>query len=360
MALKLKPVSRQVIVITGASSGIGLTTAEMAAAAGARVVLSSRNESELLATVNRIRAAGGQAFHVVADVANPDAVDAIADLAIEQFGGFDTWVNNAGIGMYGKLTETPLGDKRRLFDVDFWGVVHGCRTAVRHLRRSGGAIINIGSVASDRAAPLLGIYSAAKHAVKGYTDALRMELEHDQLPISVSLVKPASINTPFIEHARSHMNAEPEFMPPVYAPEEAARAILHCAEHPTRDVLVGGSARFLSALGTIAPRTMDVYLEKTAFDQQKRGDANDHKDALDIPQGDGQRRGPTTRATLRRSAYTRAALSDTARALPLVAAGALAAGVFFGLPWFGVPRQEKKTNGGTSRDRQRTAGTDSA
>lgn len=332
MKLRLKPLSEQVVVITGASSGIGLTTAEMAAKAGARIILSSRNEDDLLDVVNRIRANGGRAFHIVADVANPDAVDAIADLAIEQFGGIDTWVNNAGVGMYGKLTETPLADKRRLFDVDFWGVVHGCRTAVRHMRAGGGAIINVGSVASDRAFPLLGIYSAAKHAVKGYTDTLRMELEHDGIPISVSLVKPASINTPFIEHARSHMDTEPEYMPPVYAPEEAARAILKCAEHAIRDVLVGGSAKFLSGMGKMAPRSMDVYLEATAFEQQKHRARNDRLDALHEPQRDGQRRGPTRRFTMKSSAYTRMSTAAAGRALPLLAAGALIAGLAFGFP----------------------------
>ena len=327
MRIHLKPLSKQVIVITGASSGIGLTTAEMAARAGARVILSSRNEADLLDAVVRIRDKGGNAFHIVADVADPGAVDSIAALAIEQFGGIDTWVNNAGVGMYGKLTETPLADKRRLFDVDFWGVVHGCRTAVRHMR-GGGALINVGSVASDRAAPLLGIYSAAKHAVKGYTDALRMELDHDQIPISVSLVKPASINTPFIQHARSHMDSEPEFIPPVYPPEEAARAMLECAVRPTRDVLVGGAAKFLSGAGRMAPGAMDAYMEATAFTQQKRGQPNDHMDALDAPQRDGQRRGPTTRYTLKRSAYTRMSMSRAGRALPYVAA-AVAAGLMF-------------------------------
>ena len=332
MKPRLKPVSEQIIVITGASSGIGLTTAEMAARAGARVILSSRNDAELLDAVTRIRAQGGRAFHIVADVADPDAVDSIANFAIEQFGGIDTWVNNAGVGMYGKLTDTPLADKRRLFEVDFWGVVHGCRTAVRHLRAAGGSIVNVGSVASDRAAPLLGIYSAAKHAVKGYTDALRMELEHDGIPISVSLVKPASINTPFIEHARSHMDAEPEYMPPVYPPEEVARAILTCAERPMRDVLVGGSAKFLSGMGKLAPRTLDRYLEATAFRQQMRGKRNDGIDALDRPRRDGRRRGPTERHTMRRSAYTRISSSRFAQAWPLLAAGALAAGFAFGLP----------------------------
>jgi short-subunit dehydrogenase len=343
MKLKLKPLSEQVIVITGASSGIGLATAEMAAASGARVVLTARNGSDLLDVVNRIRAAGGRAFHIAADVSDPDAVDAIANFAVEQFGGFDTWVNNAGIGMYGKLTATPLADKRRLFEVDFWGVVHGCRTAVKHLEKSGGAIINIGSVASDRAAPLLGIYSAAKHAVKGYTDALRMELEYERIPIAVSLVKPGSINTPFIEHARSHMAAEPEFIPPVYAPEEVARAILHCAVRPTRDVLVGGSAKLMSTLGAMAPRTMDAYLEATAFSQQQRHTPNDGIDALNRPRRDGRRRGPTSRSTMKRSAYTRAALSDAGRALPLLAASALAAGVIFSIR--GANGEEDERNG---------------
>jgi short-subunit dehydrogenase len=329
MKLHLKRLSDQVIVITGASSGIGLATAEMAAAKGARVVMSSRNEEDLLDAVNRIRSNGGRALHIVADVADPDAVDSIAGFAIEQFGGIDTWVNNAGIGIYGKLTETPLADKRRLFDVDFWGVVHGCRTAVRHLSTHGGVIVNVGSVASDRAAPLLGIYSAAKHAVKGYTDALRMELERDDVPVAVSLVKPASINTPFIEHARSHMDAEPEFMPPVYPPEEVARAILKCAEHPMRDVLVGGSAKFLSAMGKVAPRAMDRYLEATAFTQQKRSTPNDGVDALYAGQRDGRKMGPTSRRTMRHSAYTRASTSAVGRAFPLLAAGAIAAGMAF-------------------------------
>ena len=328
MKLKLKPLSEQVIVITGASSGIVLRPPRWLLRRSG-VILASRNEGPSRRGDANSKPRG-RAFHLVADVADPDAVDSIASLAIEQFGGFDTWVNNAGIGMYGKLTETPLADKRRLFEVDFWGVVYGCRTAVRHLARRGGAIINIGSVASDRSAPLLGIYSAAKHAVKGYTDALRMELEHDRVPISVSLVKPASINTPFIEHARSHMEAEPEFIPPVYAPEEVARAILHCAEHPTRDVLVGGAAKFLSSLGHLAPRQMDRYLEATAFTQQKRRQANDGVDALDLPRRDGRRRGPTDRFTMKRRAYTGASLSGATRALPLLAVGALAVSFIYG------------------------------
>jgi short-subunit dehydrogenase len=323
MRIKLKKLRDQSIVITGASSGIGLTTAEMAADAGARVVLSSRNEAELRKAVEGIRGRGGRAIFVVADVADAEAVEEIGRRAVHEFGGFDTWVNNAGLGLYGRSEDVPLADKRRLFDVNFWGVVHGCRTAVPHLKRHGGALINIGSMVSDLASPLLGIYSASKHAVKGYTDALRMELEEEGAPVAVTLVKPAAINTPFIEHAGNYMEAEPEFPPPVYAPEVVARAILRCAERPTRDITVGGAGRVLTAMNTMAPRLTDLYMERMFFDQQKGEDPPRFEDALYEPQRDGTRRGPTERITLNRSAYTRAALSDVGRAIPAIAAGAI-------------------------------------
>ena len=121
----------------------------------------------------------------------------LGEAALLEFGTVDTWVNNAGLSIYGKLTDVPLADKRKLFDINFWGVVHGCRTAIRLMKHRGGVLINIGSEVSDVAIPLQGIYSASKHAVKGYTDALRMELEHDRIPIAVTLVKPSAINTPY-------------------------------------------------------------------------------------------------------------------------------------------------------------------
>jgi short-subunit dehydrogenase len=323
MRIKLKKLREQVIVITGASSGIGLTTAEMAADAGARVVLSSRNEQDLRSAVERIRARGGRAVFAVADVADPEAVENIGRRAFQELGGFDTWVNNAGLGLYGRSEDVPLADQRRLFDINFWGVVHGCRTAMPHLKQRGGALINIGSIVSDRASPLLAIYSASKHAVKGYTDAIRMELEEEGRPVAVTLVKPAAINTPFIEHAGNYMEADPEFPPPVYAPEVVARAILRCAERPTREITVGGAGRMITAMGTLAPRLTDKYMESTMFDQQKSDRPARGIDALYEPQRDGRRRGPSRRVTFKRSAYTRAALSDVGRVVPAIAAGAL-------------------------------------
>ncbi len=329
MRLRLKQIRDQVIVITGASSGIGLTTAQMAVERGARVVLNARDSGELERIVDGIRTAGGHAIAAPGDVADAEAMELVGRRALEAFGCIDTWVNNAGVGLYGRLAEVPLEDKRRLFDVNFWGVVHGCRAALPHLRRRGGAIINIGSIESDVAIPLHGIYAASKHAVQAYTDVLRMELEHDGVPIAVTLVKPAAINTPFVEHAHNEMAEEPEYPAPTYAPEAVAETILRCAARPTREIIVGGAGRVLTAMRTLAPRVTDLYLESTMFEQQQQREGRANRaDALYEPAGDGRRRSHSGRLTFERSAYTRAALSDVTRVLPFVAvAGAIAVGV---------------------------------
>ena len=324
-----KKLKEQTIVITGASSGIGLATAQMAAQRGASVVLSSRNEAELQRVVKEINDAGGRATYAVADVSNPDELDEVAAEAVRTFGTIDTWVNNAGVSIYGKLTEVPMADKKRLFDVNFWGVVNGCRTAVHHMRERGGTIINIGSIVSDQAIPLQGIYSASKHAVQGYTNALRMELEHDKVPISVSLVKPSAIDTPYLEHARNYMEAAPSFPPPVYAPEVVATTILKCAERPVRDITVGGGGRMMTLIGAMAPRMTDKYMENTMFSQQQDPEGrNRTMDSLYSPKRDGRRTGPYDGPVLQSSAYTKAKMSRVTQALPWIAAAAVfAAGV---------------------------------
>ena len=315
-----KPIKDQVIVITGASSGIGLATARMAARLGARVVLAARNQDDLGAVTYEIIQNGGQAIAVVADVADPDAVDRIGETALLEFGTIDTWVNNAGLSIYGKLKDVPLADKRQLFDVNFWGVVHGCRTAVRLMRR--GVLINIGSEVSDVAIPLQGIYSASKHAVKGYTDALRMELEHDRIPIAVTLVKPSAINTPYPEHARNYMtDGVPALPPPLYAPEVVARTILRCAERPVRDIIVGGAGRVQVALGNMAPRLADRFMEGPMWKQQKAHDRTQGREGnLDRPQPDGRTRGVQQSYTMKSSCYTRWALSPLSQVASVAAA----------------------------------------
>ena len=317
-----KPLNAQVMVITGASSGIGLATARMAAARGAKVVLAARDEAELGGIVEEITARGGEATAVSADVANPEDVERIAERALHAFGRIDTWVNNAGVSVYGKLLDVPLEDQRRLFDTNFWGVVHGCRTAARFMRTSGGVLINMGSVVSDRAVPLQGAYSASKHAVKAYTDTLRMELEHDRVPIAVTLVKPGAIDTPYYQHAKNYMSEEPAPPPPVYSADTVARAVCECAERPVRDITVGGGGRLMTAMGALAPRMADAYMERTMFAQQRSGRPNDHRDSLHATSDNGEESGGYEGHVMHSSVYTRAMLSDVGRALPFLALGA--------------------------------------
>jgi NAD(P)-dependent dehydrogenase (short-subunit alcohol dehydrogenase family) len=154
MAIRLKPIKDQVIVITGASSGIGLATAQEAARRGARVVLASRDEADIKKAADEIAAGGGQATPVVVDVGDQASVDALAEQAISAYGRIDTWVNNAGVSIYGRIEEVPLDDAQRLFETNYWGVVHGSLAALPHLKREGGALINVGSELSETAMPL--------------------------------------------------------------------------------------------------------------------------------------------------------------------------------------------------------------
>ena len=310
MSIKLKKLANQVIVITGGSSGIGLVTARLAATRGARLVLNARNEEALQQITSEINQAGGQAIGVAGDVGKFEDVRRIANAAVERYGGFDTWVNNAGVSIYGQVLDQSLEDQRRLFDTNYWGVVHGSMIACGHLRTRGGALINVGSVLSDRAIPIQGTYCASKHAVKGYTDALRMELEEEGAPISVTLIKPSAIDTPYIQHAKNLLPVEPLNPPPVYAPETVAEAILHCAENPERDVIVGGGGKALTAMSYYAPRATDKVLEATMFDLQKTDEprAARQRNSLHAPSRDGDERGGYPGHVAESSIYTKASL----------------------------------------------------
>ena len=275
MALPLKKLEDQTIVITGATTGIGLATARLAAEHGARLVLAARDESALRQLSEELQRLGGETAYAVADVGNAGHVRNIARIAIDRFGGFDTWVNNAGVSIFGNMLDIKPEAHRRLFETNYWGVVHGSLEAARHLRERedeyGGAIINLGSVVSDRALPIQGMYSASKHAVKGFTDALRMELEAEDAPIAVTLVKPSSIATPFPEHAENYMDEEPTLPPPLYDPRVVARSILQCAEVPRRDIYVGAGGKMIAALGRYAPRLADKLMEATIIRRQQSG-----------------------------------------------------------------------------------------
>ena len=290
----LKPVAEQVIVVSGGSSGIGLATARMAAQRGARVVIAARDGAALDAIADKFREVGHSVTPVIADVGHLDDVRRIARAAIDAHGGFDTWINNAGVSIFGGHADVPLADMRRLFETNFWGVVHGCVVALETLKARGGALINVGSEASDVGLPLQAAYAASKHAVRGYTDSLRAELEAEGAPVSLTLVKPASVDTPLPRHAANFMDAEPQLPGPVYAPDVVAEALLYAATQPRRDIYVGAPARLLSAGSFMLPRAADRYAACVLLRQQRSGQvaAAHRRGALHAPCGDdGDERG---------------------------------------------------------------------
>lgn len=327
MRIRLKPLSQQVIVLTGATSGIGLVTARKAAQAGARLVLASRDEQALKHLKTELEALGAQVDYVVADIGQEPDVRRIADAAISRFGGFDTWINNAAVSIYGKVEDVPIEDQKRLFDTNYWGVVYGSRIACEHLRQHGGKLINIGSALSERAIPIQGPYSATKAAIMGFTDALRMELEQDNAPVSVSLIKPGASDTPYKEHAGNYMGEEGKNPPPVYAPEAVARAILYAAEHHVRDTVVGAGGKFITTLGNVAPRLSDKIMGRFMPYLQRTGKpTRAHQGALYEPGENLQERGGYP-LTHERSLYTAAVRNKGITAALVLGTAAIAYGV---------------------------------
>jgi len=289
MAVSLKPLDQQVIVITGASSGIGLATVEAAAKEGAKLVLASRSARTLQEIAQQIHANGGQAIHVVADVGDRAQVEKVAQAAILKFGRIDTWINDAGVSIYGRLDEVSEKDSRRLFDTNFWGVVNGSLVALPYLLKQGGALINVGSEVSDAVVPLQGMYSASKHAVKGFTDALRVEIEEvDQAPVSITLIQPTAVDTPFPQHAKNYMAQEPQLPTPMIEPEKVAEAILKAAVKPERDIKVGSMSKLNTTVAKVAPSLGDKMSAKQVDRQQRPEPPRDSDGTLYKPGESGR------------------------------------------------------------------------
>jgi short-subunit dehydrogenase len=288
MAQSLKPLDQQVIVITGASSGIGLATAHAAAAQGAKLVLAARSGDTLEQVVADLTADGCDAISVTADVSDRAQVESIAQQAIARFGRIDSWVNDAGLSIYGRLREVSEEDSRRLFDINFWGVVNGSLVALPYLLRQGGALINLGSEVSEAVVPLQGMYAASKHAVKGFTDALRVEVEElDKAPVSITLIQPTAVDTPFPQHAKNYMDKEPKLPTPMIDPFKVAEAILDAATNPARDVKVGAMSTLNTAMHKLMPAVAEKVAKKYANRQQYDEAPRHPEGALYQPSGSG-------------------------------------------------------------------------
>jgi short-subunit dehydrogenase len=326
MKISLKPLKDQVIVITGASSGIGLVTARMAALEGAKLVVAARNEDALRELSDEINGPASTVVYVQADVGKEEDVARIADAAIRTFGTFDTWVNNAGVSILGGCLEASIEDMKRMVDTNFWGVVYGSRVAANHFKERGkkGAIINVGSFFGDRATVIQSTYSASKHAVHGWTDALRMELEKEKVPVSVSLIHPGRIDTPYNEHARSYLERQPAHRGYIYAPEAVAEAILYCAEHPKRDMFVGFQSKFFAVLGAVSPRLMDKVMETVMYPTQQSDKPSKSIDDNALHQaGHGKQERGTNKGWIRpRSYYVKASKHPVISTLLVAGLGA--------------------------------------
>lgn len=313
MSLQRKPLSQQVMVITGASSGIGLVTARSAARQGASLVLVSRDAAALDALVNEMRQQGCDAIAVSADVGSEADVMHVLQRVVEHFGQFDTWVNNAGVSMFGPIDQPTMDENRRLFDTNFWGVVHGALAARGHLRVHGGAVITVASMLSDVSIPLQGMYCASKHAVKGFINSLRMESERAGEPVSFTLIKPASVNSMLTEHARNYMPNKPDLPPPVFSPRLVANAILHAAVHPVRDIHVGEPAIAGASFAQLAPGISNVMIRAFTYDLQQKNEKENRSDNgnLYASKGEGllQECGDHKGMVFRHSPYTEAMTS---------------------------------------------------
>lgn len=271
MKIELKPLDQQVIVITGASSGIGLATAFAAARQGAAVVLAARSARTLQQIVAQIEAHGGRAVAVKADVGKREDLEEVARVAVKCYGRVDTWINNAGVSIYGRLDEVDDEASHRLFETNFWGTVYGSLVAVPLLKKQGGALINLGSEASEEPLPLQGMYAASKHAIKGITDSLRVEMAEDDAPVSITLIQPTVVNTPYPEHAANYMAAAAKLPAPMIEPAKVASAILDAAVSPARDVKVGAMSVINTMVARLVPALAEM-MSKLQMGKQQRNE----------------------------------------------------------------------------------------
>jgi short-subunit dehydrogenase len=286
VSLMATPLADQVVVITGASQGIGRETALQLAMHGASVVLAARNDEALRELAAQVERLGGSAEAVVTDVAEWDEVERLGQRAIARFGRIDTWVNNAAVSIYATVEQLTPEEMDRLVGVNLLGVMYGSKAAIAAMKPRGqGTIVNVGSALSERAVPLQSAYVASKHAIQGFSEALRLELMHEGAGIEVVLILPSSINTPLFNFARSKLGVMPMPVPPVYEPRVVAQAICHAAQHGGREIVVGGWGKLLILAQRLSPSMLDRYMLQggRSFEQQQTDEPDDRRDNLFDP-----------------------------------------------------------------------------
>ncbi len=267
---------REIVVITGASAGVGRATARRFARRGARIGLMARGEEGLRAAQREVEELGGEAIVLPADVADAEAVERAAGAVEERFGPIDIWVNNAMTSVFSEVKEMQPDEYRRVTEVTYLGVVHGTLAALkRMLPRDRGVIVQVGSALAYRGIPLQSSYCAAKHAIIGFTESLRAELMHDRSHVRVTVVNLPAVNTPQFGWVKSRLPKEGQPVPPIYQPEVPADAIFYAAHHPRREFFVGWPTVMTVIGNKLAPAVADHYLARTGFESQQTDQPRD-------------------------------------------------------------------------------------
>jgi NAD(P)-dependent dehydrogenase (short-subunit alcohol dehydrogenase family) len=325
-----RPVSEQVIVVTGASSGIGRAVARAAGSRGARVVVSARNAEALEHAVREIEDAGGEGLAVPGDATSQVDAESLCARAAERFGRIDTFVASVMVTVYAEVDELDPEELRRVMDVNFLGRAHAYRAALPHLKESRGTFIDVNSGLAYRGIPLQAAYCASKAAARAYFESARVELQKQRAGVDLCLVLPGGINTPQFERGRQKLGLQPQPVPPIYQPELVADAILYCAERPQRELPVTWAAQKLLWGQKLSPRLGDLISLRDGWKGQTTGERKpvDSPDNLwETVPGDPGAHGPFDEVARPSSAWTAARLRlgkvGSAAVLALPALGAL-------------------------------------
>jgi NAD(P)-dependent dehydrogenase (short-subunit alcohol dehydrogenase family) len=268
--------SKRVVMVTGASAGVGRATAVAFAREGARVGLLARGRAGLEGARRDVEAAGGEALICRADVANAADVETAAAQLEEAFGPIDVWINNAMASVFSPVMDMTADEFRRVTEVTYLGVVHGTLAALHRMKpRDRGTIVQVGSALAYRGIPLQSAYCAAKHAVQGFCDSLRSELLHDGSAVRLTMVQLPALNTPQFDWVKSRLRGRGQPVPPIFQPEVAADAIVGASTGERREVFVGWPTVVAIVGNKIAPGVGDRYLAKTGFDSQQTDEPED-------------------------------------------------------------------------------------